>query len=376
MAHGPCAGTRANGDCEVPGFGRCAYLDVPDPQWPYQDTWLPPDAGLADTGRGAGPGADFRTPAAAAFLAAAAARRVVVADLAAPSPAVAAGPSARTRAADLTRACAAELAGLADAVLTGDHPGARVQFPPSYRARLLAAEGVAAWPGINCRDRNRTALEGELAACADAGVAGLHCVTGAYPAGEQSEGQWEGGAERSAAVFDLDSIGLVGLARRTGALCSVAHAPAAPPVHQRLPRLLAKVRAGADVVFVDHCGGAGHVAEAVGAVRAAGFRGLVLGCVPVVASPDAAAIVASFAADRLPPGYLGAIADAPDPAEAGIAAAVRLARAFLEPPDPQLAGVDGVNLSCGAGPGGELAATRALAEVSRRLADGDPGLAR
>jgi hypothetical protein len=38
--------------------------------------------------------------------------------------------------------------------------------------------------------------------------------------------------------------------------------------------------------------------------------------------------------------------------------------------------VDGVNLSGGAGPGRELAATRAMAEVGRRLADGDPGLVR
>jgi hypothetical protein len=32
--------------------------------------------------------------------------------------------------------------------------------------------------------------------------------------------------------------------------------------------------------------------------------------------------------------------------------------------------------ACGAGPGWELAATRAMAEVGRRLADGDPGLVR
>jgi 5,10-methylenetetrahydrofolate reductase len=356
MAHGPCAGVRADGDCEVPGFGRCSYLDVPDDGWPYPGTRLYTDPGPApDSDPGPGTGTGPRTPAAAAFLAAAATRKVVVADLVAPP----ASPDGR-RAADATRACAAQLTGLADAALIGDHPGARVQFPPSYRARLLADEGLTAWAGINCRDRNRAAIEGELAACADAGVAGLHCVTGDHPA--------RGGGS-GAAVFDLDSIGLVELARRTGALCSVAHAPAAPPVHQRLPRLLAKVRAGADVVFVDHCGGAGRVAAAVGAVRAAGFRGLVFGCVPVVTSPDTATVIASFAAGLLPPGYLDAIMTAADPAEAGIAAATRLARTFLGLP-----GLDGVNLSGGAGPGRELAAARAMAEVTRRLADGDPGV--
>ncbi|WP_432988207.1 hypothetical protein [Dactylosporangium sp. CA-233914] len=39
-----------------------------------------------------------------------------------------------------------------------------MQFPPSYPARVLADEGLAAWPGINCRDRNRAALNAELAA--------------------------------------------------------------------------------------------------------------------------------------------------------------------------------------------------------------------
>ena len=91
---------------------------------------------------------------------------------------------------------------------------------------------------------------------------------------------------------DLDSIELVELASTAGALParplrSVAHAPATPPAARRLARLLAKIDAGADVVF----------AEAVLAVP----------------------------------------------------------------------GVDGVNLSAGTGPGQELAVTRAMAEVSRRV---------
>jgi 5,10-methylenetetrahydrofolate reductase len=344
MAHGPCAGVRADGACEAPGAGRCSYLDVPDRDWPYQDTRVPSPGGpVTGPPAGTGPGTAPRLPAAAAFLAAAAARPVVVADLVAPP-----------LSADGTRACAAELAGFADAVLTGDHPGARVQFPPSYRVRLLADAGVAGWAGVNCRDRNRVALQGEIAACADAGAAGVHCVTGDHPAA--------GHRPDAAAVFDLDSVGLVELARSSGALCSVAHAPAAPPTGKRLPRLLAKVSAGAEVVFVDHCGGERQLADAVAALRGAGFRGVLLCCVPVVTSAGAAEVIASFAAGRLPPGYLDTITSAPDPAESGIVAAVRLAHAVLEMP-----GVDGVNLSSAAEPGNEVAATRAMAEVSRRV---------
>jgi hypothetical protein len=341
MTHGPCAGVRPDGACEVPGAGRCSFLDVPDQDWPYRDTRIPAprDPGPGRSRSATGP----RRLAAAEFLARAAAHPVVVADLVAPP-----------LSADGIRACAAELAGFADAVLTGDHPAARVQFPPSYRVRLLADAGVSGWAGVNCRDRNRVALEGEIAACADAGAAGVHCVTGDHPVG--------GHRPDAAAVFDLDSVGLVQLARSSGALCSVAHAPAAPPAGKRLPRLLAKVSAGADVVFLDHCGDEDQVAEAVAALRGAGFRGLLLCCVPVVTSAGAAKVIASFAVDRLPAGYLGAIVSAPDLGEAGIAAAARLARTVLDMP-----GVDGVNLSGAAEPGNELAAARAMAEVTRRV---------
>jgi hypothetical protein len=248
-----------------------------------------------------------------AFLASAAARPVIVADLVAPA-----------LSADGLRSSAAELAGACDACLIGDHGGARVQFPPSYRARLLAEEGIPGWAGINCRDRNRVAIEGEIAACVDAGVVGLHCVTGDHPStGHRPDAQ---------PVFDLDCVEVIELARPSGALCSTAHAPAAAPTEHRLARLLAKISAGAEVVFVDHCGGPSQLGDAVAELRGCGFDGFVLACVPVVTGP------------------------------AGIAAAADLAGAMLVLP-----GVDGVNLSAGAPPGQERDLARAVAEVGRRV---------
>src|SRR5262245_15060055 len=169
MAHGPCGGVGADGACEVPGFGACSFLDVDPGAWPYAAagaatslTAPPPD------GAPQAPAGDPHPhPRVAALRAAVAVRPVVVADL----------PAAPLSTESL-RACAAALAGVADACLLGDHGGARVQFPPSYRARLLAEQGVPAWVGINCRDRNQVAIEGEIAACVDAGVVGVHCVTG------------------------------------------------------------------------------------------------------------------------------------------------------------------------------------------------------
>jgi 5,10-methylenetetrahydrofolate reductase len=347
MVHGPCGGVRLDGDCEVPGFGPCAFmapgthlaalLDAPYVT-ALDESPLSPQAASQPLNRQA-----------AAFVSAAAIRPVVVVDL--PAPAMSA---------DGLRACADEVAGRVDACLIGDHGGARVQFPPSYRVRLLADAGIPAWAGINCRDRNSAAIEGEIAACADAGAVGLHCVTGDHPQ--------LGHRPDAMPVFEIDSVHVVMLANDRGTLCSVAHAPAAPPTELRLARLLAKADAGAEVVFIDHCGGVGPVAEAVHELRTAGFRGLVLACVPVVTSRATAAVIESFASDRLPAGYIAGILGAPDPVAAGITAATALAELMLDIP-----GLDGVNLSGGAQPGHDLDAAREVGEISRRVLGAMPG---
>jgi 5,10-methylenetetrahydrofolate reductase len=330
MAHGPCAGVTADEKCEL---GQpCSFLAVDDGDWPYPDRLTPRPSPPAP-----------RTPAAASFAGLAATRPVVVVDLVAPP-----------LSADGLRRAAGLLAAVADACLTGDHGGARVQFPPAYRARLLADAGIRAWAGISCRDRNRVAIEGEIAACVDAGVTGVHCVTGDHPvSGHRPDAQ---------PVFDLDCVDVAALVATTGVLCSVAHAPAAAPAERRHARLLAKIAAGADAVFIDHCGGPAHVADAVAELRAAGFAGLVIPCVPVVTSLATAAVLTSFAGDRLPAGYLPSIAGQADTAAAGISAASELAMAMLA-----IRGVDGVNLSCGAPRGYELETAGHLAEVARRV---------
>ncbi|MER3482437.1 MAG: methylenetetrahydrofolate reductase, partial [Meiothermus sp.] len=85
-------------------------------------------------------------------------------------------------------------------MLLGDHGGARVQFPPAYRAMLVKRTGLEPWVGLNCRDRNRVALEAELAALKHLGVAGVHAVTGDHPV--------SGHRPDALPVFDLDSAQL------------------------------------------------------------------------------------------------------------------------------------------------------------------------
>jgi methylenetetrahydrofolate reductase (NADPH) len=103
-----------------------------------------------------------------------------------------------------------------------------------------------------CRDRNRLALQAEIAGAALLGIENICCLTGDdVTAGDEPE------ARR---VFDLDSIQLVATANamRGGRYLSgrkidpaprlfigAVENPSAPPVDYRVERALKKVRAGA-----------------------------------------------------------------------------------------------------------------------------------
>jgi methylenetetrahydrofolate reductase (NADPH) len=261
--------------------------------------------------------------------------------------------------------CMATAGGI-DAALTGDHGRERVQLPPVLRAQILAAEGLAPWIGLNCRDRNRVALEGELAGLAAVGVAGVHCVTGDHTL--------TGDRPDAAPVFDLDSTELAALAAGRGLTVSVAESPLAPPVAARPARLAAKAAAGAAVGIVNHTGDAQVVGDFVAAVRATGGGSgpggpggpaaamTLLACVPVVVSAASAAQLRTFTGLVTPPGLLDRVLAADDPWEAGVAEAVAFAQAVLARP-----GVDGVDLSGVSGAGEEPVLARAMSEVARRL---------
>jgi 5,10-methylenetetrahydrofolate reductase len=249
-------------------------------------------------------------------------------------------------------ASAGVLAGAADAALIGDHAGARVQFPPAYRALLLKRAGLEPWVGLNCRDRNRVALEGELAALRHLGVAGVHAVTGDHTA--------SGHRPDAKPVFDLDSTQLAGLARAGGLLVSVAESPRAVPRARRPSRLVEKLRAGGQLCFVNHSGGAEAVGEFVAAARALGAEVPFIAGVAVITSLEGARQIGTFCNLELPEGYLESILNAPDVRKAGIRAAIRLGEELLS-----VAGVRGLNLAAVPGPGDKLELARDLAEIGR-----------
>jgi len=331
MEYGPCGGVELDGTCEVAPY-PCVFLDLPTVRWQGLDRAAAPEPARTGTAATAG---GIRTLLDQ--------RPIVVVDF----------PARALDAASIAE-CGAVLAGRVDAVLAGDSGAARVQFSPTYRASLIRAAGLQVWTGLNCRDRNRVALEGELAGLADVGVAGVHCVTGDHTL--------TGHRPDAAPVFDLDSTELASLARAAGHLVSVAESPLVPPVERRAQRLIEKEHAGAEICFVDHAGGVGPVREFVAAARRLGSGMRFIPCVPVVLDVGSAELLLSFTSLVLPEGYIAGILSASDPFAAGVDAAVALSRAMFE-----IDGVVGVDLSGGTSRGGELKFSEALAEISERI---------
>jgi 5,10-methylenetetrahydrofolate reductase len=346
MEYGPCGGVDFDGTCEVGEF-RCVFLDTPTVRWhgtPRADAPVEPQSGDVYATAAAAHRESVEPQAgAAAMRALLATRPIVVADFPARS-------LDRVSLAD----CAAALAGRVDATLAGDSGRSRVQFPPSYRAHLIQQQGVAVWTGLNCRDRNRVALEGELAGLRAVGVAGVHCVTGDHTAtGDRPDAQ---------PVFDLDSTRLAALAAADGHLVSVAEAPTSPPVGKRAARLREKVLAGADVCFVNHAGGDEPVRRFIEETREAGVDPAFIPCIPMVIDKGSAGLLRTFTTLVLPEGFLDRILHAADPYREGLDAVTELCERMLE-----LDGVAGVNLSGGASPGAEVEFADAMGIVAERL---------
>ena len=139
-----------------------------------------------------------------------------------------------------------------DAVNATDNTSAHAHASPLAVAIALKQLGMEPVMQLTCRDRNRLALEAELAGAALHGIENICCLTGDdVTAGDEPE------ARR---VFDLDSIQLLVAARQMAAghylsgrkldpapkfFLGAVENPGAPPYDHRVDRALKKVRAGA-----------------------------------------------------------------------------------------------------------------------------------
>lgn len=335
MTHGPCADVQPDGACEVPGI-RCPFADRSVAiEWKDQspasnakrgDTHESSEGGSSVASRD---GRDDRTDAAQTLLKK---PQLIIAEL--PEP----GDSA----AALKRS-AVRLGSLVDGALFGDANWSRVRFPPSYRAALALEGGCNPWPGLNCRDRNRVALEGELMALRDLGVVGVHCVTGNHP--------YSGHRPDAKAVFDLDGTDLIAMASALEFAVSTGESPPSVPVDIRPGRAAQKYRAGADICIVDQVDGAEGLLAFVSRIpaHAEGLR--VLASVAVLGSEEDRLRIAAYPNAVLPP-----------PSAIGVAAAVKRAGALLAVP-----GISGVLLGSTGGIDDADRSAALLAEVAFEL---------
>jgi methylenetetrahydrofolate reductase (NADPH) len=153
---------------------------------------------------------------------------------------------------DAVRERFAPYADYVDATNATDNTSAHAHASPLAVAIALKQLGMEPVMQLTCRDRNRLALEAELAGAALHGIENVLCLTGDdVTAGDEPE------ARR---VFDLDSIQLLalGAALAGGTYLSgrkldpppklflgAVENPGAPPHDYRVDRALKKVRAGA-----------------------------------------------------------------------------------------------------------------------------------
>lgn len=320
MVHGPCGGVRDDLSCELGSF-PCAFGDRAEAvAWDG-----PPHAPVASS----------------ELLTALAAGPVVLSDLTVPA-------YDRAAVARVTEV----LRGSADALLVGEHRD-QPDFSPTLMADLVRSAGGVPWLTLTCRDRNRLVLGQELASLRTAGADGVLCVTG------DGRPQVPPGLTQA---FDLDGTRLAGLAASYGVPAAVAESPAAAPRHLRPGRLLAKQRAGAQLVVLNHVGSTAELAAFVEAARAAGVHLPLVAAVAVYSDAPSARVLTDLPGLVLDPARVEAVTHAADPEAAGVEAAVEQALELLA-----LDGIAGVNLSGMASSRGELHAAGLKAEIGRRV---------
>jgi hypothetical protein len=322
MVFGPCGGVRDEGRCELAEH-RCVFVDSPLVTWPGERLHGP-------------------APAPDGLLARAAAGPVVLSDL-----------SVRPFDPASVRRVVGVLAPVSDGLLVGEHAN-RPDFPPTMFATEVMDAGGRVWTTLACRDRNRVVLEQELAGLVEVGVDGVLCLTG--------DGRGVSVRPGATQVFDLDGVRLTALAAGVGLPVAVPESPEAPPVDLRPARVVQKERAGAQLCVLNHVRGAARVARFVAVARDAGATLPFVAGVAVYTDEPSARVLQRFPGLHLDDAAVERVLTAPDPREAGIAAAVEEARAMLAVP-----GVVGVNLS-GMGSGrGEDEGAQIKAAVAERL---------
>jgi len=156
---------------------------------------------------------------------------------------------------------AARFDGAVDAINATDGSGAHCHLSSLAVCVLLERAGYTPILQMSCRDRNRIAFQGDVLGAAALGLRNVLCLTG--------DGVQVGDHPEAKPVFDLDSIGLLELARTLrdqrrflsgrpiavppALFLGAAENPFAPPHAMRAARVGKKVEAGARFIQLQYC---------------------------------------------------------------------------------------------------------------------------
>jgi methylenetetrahydrofolate reductase (NADPH) len=235
------------------------------------------------------------------------------------------------------------LRGLADAVNVTDGAGARPHLESIVAAKTLLEQGIEPILQINCRDRNRIALQSQLLGAAALGITNLLLLKGDAPKdGDQPEAK---------AVFDLDAAGLAATAvairdrgelpygRKVGGsarfFIGVADAPLDPPPGWQPESLQRKLAAGAQFAQTQFCMDAGVLRRYVERLAALGLSGrikLIVGVAPLGSAKSARWIRDRLPGSVIPDRLIERLESARDPSAEGRALCIELVREYAHIP--------------------------------------------
>ena len=226
-----------------------------------------------------------------------------------------------------------------DAVVVADNPD-EIHGSALACAALLAGEGRDAVLSMTTRDRNRIALESDALGASALGVGAILCLTGNH--------QSLGICPQAASANDIDSIQLTQAVKSLDLpdllVGAVAH-PYQQPLELNLLRLKKKVRAGADFLLTEPVFDLAGFSSWMDAVRAAGLDGqtaIIASVLPLSSVEQAEYLRQRQSYGQLDESVIAMLAQASDPAKAGLARAVEMAAALKTMP-----GVRGIHILSG-----------------------------
>lgn len=254
--------------------------------------------------------------------------------------------------ADDIRRQADSLAGLVDGMQVTDNPYAWVQMSALAASAILAEHGCDPVPIMTCRDRNRTALQSDLAGLRAVGVENVLLMRGHRVPKDH--------AVRASTVFDLTGQELIALAASfdddffvgTGARLF------RPGPRWQAESLIRRAEAGARFLQTQICFNPGVLRRYMKRFLAIGLErhySVMVSLSPLPSATTARWVKERLSDSRIPAEVIQRLEDASDPEREGIEICAEMMQQISETP-----GVSGVNLMTT----GDPAALRATIEAS------------